>query len=37
MKPKLCFAFFDVDDTLIRIKSMFDFYHFWCYEVLRNR
>lgn len=23
------FAFFDVDDTLIRIKSMFDFYSFW--------
>lgn len=24
------FAFFDVDDTLIRIKSMFDFFPFWC-------
>lgn len=26
------FAFFDVDDTLIRIKSMFDFYKFWALE-----
>lgn len=26
------FAFFDVDDTLIRIKSMFDFYRFWSLE-----
>ncbi|MFK8259346.1 HAD family hydrolase [Erwinia sp. AnSW2-5] len=25
-------AFFDVDDTLITIKSMFDFYDFWCRE-----
>lgn len=33
MKNELRFAFFDVDDTLIHIKSMFDFYHFWCYEV----
>lgn len=24
------YAFFDVDDTLIRIKSMFDFFPFWC-------
>ncbi len=24
------FAFFDVDDTLIAIKSMFDFFPFWC-------
>jgi len=24
------FAFFDVDDTLISIKSMFDFFAFWC-------
>ncbi|WP_120635070.1 HAD family phosphatase [Ruegeria sp. EL01] len=23
------FAFFDVDDTLISVKSMFDFYRFW--------
>lgn len=26
----MSFAFFDVDDTLIRIKSMFDFFPFWC-------
>lgn len=26
------FAFFDVDDTLIDIKSMFDFFPFWCAE-----
>ena len=25
-------AFFDVDETLITIKSMFDFYAFWCRE-----
>jgi len=25
-------AFFDVDETLINIKSMFDFYDFWCRE-----
>ncbi|WP_337014059.1 HAD family hydrolase [Pantoea sp. AS142] len=25
-------AFFDVDETLITIKSMFDFYDFWCRE-----
>ncbi len=24
------FAFFDVDETLIAIKSMFDFFPFWC-------
>ncbi|TRL36482.1 HAD-IB family hydrolase [Methylosinus sporium] len=24
------FAFFDVDETLISIKSMFDFFPFWC-------
>lgn len=24
------YAFFDVDDTLISIKSMFDFFPFWC-------
>lgn len=29
------FAFFDVDDTLISIKSMFDFLPFWCNEVGR--
>lgn len=23
-------AFFDVDETLINIKSMFDFYQYWC-------
>lgn len=27
------YAFFDVDDTLIGIKSMFDFFPFWCAEV----
>lgn len=26
----MSYAFFDVDDTLIRIKSMFDFFPFWC-------
>ena len=30
------FAFFDVDDTLIRQKSMFDFYRFWALEWLTN-
>lgn len=30
------FAFFDVDDTLIRHKSMFDFYRFWALEWLTN-
>ena len=25
-------AFFDVDETLINIKSMFDFFNFWCKE-----
>lgn len=25
-------AFFDVDETLINIKSMFDFFEFWCHE-----
>lgn len=29
---KRAFAFFDVDDTLIRIKSMFAFYRFWALE-----
>ncbi|WP_280568388.1 HAD-IB family hydrolase [Chromohalobacter sp. 296-RDG] len=33
MKNEIRFAFFDVDDTLINIKSMFDFYRFWCYEI----
>lgn len=23
-------AFFDIDETLIKMKSMFHFYHFWC-------
>lgn len=26
----MSYAFFDVDDTLLRIKSMFDFFPFWC-------
>lgn len=26
----MSYAFFDVDDTLIRVKSMFDFFPFWC-------
>jgi len=30
MTPR--FAFFDVDDTLIRVKSMFDFYRFWALD-----
>ncbi|MDP4557196.1 HAD-IB family hydrolase [Halomonas meridiana] len=34
MSTEFRFAFFDVDETLIKIKSMFDFYHFWCYKVL---
>ncbi|MDC9613715.1 HAD-IB family hydrolase [Xenorhabdus khoisanae] len=25
-------AFFDVDETLIKMKSMFEFYDFWCSE-----
>lgn len=28
------FAFFDVDDTLIQIKSMFDFFEYWALTVL---
>lgn len=27
------YAFFDVDETLIGIKSMFDFFPFWCAEI----
>lgn len=30
------FAFFDVDDTLIRRKSMFDFFRFWALEWLND-
>ena len=26
----LAAAFFDVDETLIKMKSMFHFYHYWC-------
>ncbi|CAH0529998.1 HAD family hydrolase [Vibrio hippocampi] len=26
-------AFFDVDETLIHTKSMFDFYEFWCKKI----
>lgn len=26
----MSYAFFDVDDTLVRLKSMFDFFPFWC-------
>ncbi len=33
MGSDIRFAFFDVDDTLIRIKSMFDFFRFWALEV----
>lgn len=29
---RLAAAFFDVDETLINIKSMFDFFEFWCRE-----
>ena len=29
-------AFFDVDNTLINIKSMFDFYHYWA-EITENK
>lgn len=32
MAPEPSYAFFDVDDTLIRVKSMFSFYRFWCLE-----
>ncbi|MDO5704275.1 MAG: HAD-IB family hydrolase [Paracoccus sp. (in: a-proteobacteria)] len=35
MTQRSC-AFFDVDDTLIRIKSMFDFFQHWCDEELGN-
>lgn len=31
MRPRR-YAFFDVDDTLIALKSMFDFFPFWCAE-----
>lgn len=34
MKKIRHFAFFDVDDTIIKIKSMFNFYRYWCNEVL---
>lgn len=34
MNTEIRFAFFDVDETLIKIKSMFEFYHYWCYKVL---
>ncbi|OWJ97798.1 hypothetical protein B6S59_02260 [Pseudomonas sp. A46] len=30
IEPGKCFAFFDVDETLITLKSMFDFFPFWC-------
>ncbi|OXT01651.1 HAD family hydrolase [Notoacmeibacter marinus] len=30
------FAFFDVDDTLIHIKSMFDFFRFWTLDWLED-
>lgn len=30
------YAFFDVDDTLIRTKSMFSFFHYWCSECVRD-
>lgn len=30
MKPGQRYAFFDVDETLIALKSMFDFFPFWC-------
>lgn len=36
MQSEFRFAFFDVDDTLIRIKSMFDFYRYWCHQVLQR-
>lgn len=36
MKSEARFAFFDVDDTLIQIKSMFDFYRFWCLEIMEQ-
>jgi len=30
------FAFFDVDDTLITVKSMFDFFRYWTLEWRRE-
>jgi HAD superfamily hydrolase (TIGR01490 family) len=30
------YAFFDVDDTLIRTKSMFSFFRYWCQECARD-
>lgn len=30
------YAFFDVDDTLIRIKSMFSFFEYWCRKELED-
>ncbi|MHB8886099.1 MAG: HAD family hydrolase [Methylovirgula sp.] len=30
------FAFFDVDDTIITIKSMFDFFRYWCLLELKD-
>lgn len=32
----LRYAFFDVDETLISIKSMFDFFPFWCYRQAKS-
>ncbi|MFT6532883.1 MAG: HAD superfamily hydrolase (TIGR01490 family) [Limimaricola cinnabarinus] len=30
------YAFFDVDDTLVRTKSMFSFFRYWCEDWLRD-
>ena len=30
------FAFFDVDETIIRTKSMFSFFDYWCSDWTRN-
>lgn len=31
---KKSFAFFDVDDTIISVKTMFNFFEYWCMEEL---
>lgn len=35
-RPPKRFAFFDVDDTLIHIKSMFDIFRFWALDWLED-
>ena len=36
MPSARAFAFFDVDETLISVKSMFSFFRFWCHDWICN-